>query len=382
MFEFARKQPPLLGIDIGSAAVKLLELGPAAGRRAEQGLASLRVEALALAPLPPGAVVEKKIADVAQVGEAIASALRRSRSKTKRAAVAVAGSAVMTKILSLDADLSDAEMEMQIQLESDQYVPYPLDEVNLDFDVIGPTQGAVGRVDVLLAASRRENIDDRVAALEHAGLSAAIVDIESNAVETACRALLAPLGPGLGLNAESGTARLTAVADIGATLTTLHVLHADQLIYTREQSVGGQQLMDEVRWHEDLMRGPRGAQAGEFAGDQAGDQALARLAAASTERQTEILAPFQDTLARQLGRALQFFYSTSAFNRVDELLLTGGVTQVAALERLIAERLALPTRIVDPLAEMILSADLDLALVRNSRRAMLIALGLAMRRFR
>ncbi|MFW6258350.1 MAG: type IV pilus assembly protein PilM, partial [Halochromatium sp.] len=236
----------MLGIDIGSAAVKLLELGPAAAKRARKGRQPLRVEALALEPLPPNAVVEKKIADVAQVGQAIARALRRSGSRTRRAAVAVAGSAVMTRILSLSADLSEAEMEAQIQLESDQYVPYPLDEVNLDFDVIGPTPGAHDRVDVLLAASRREHVDACVAALAQAGLSAAIVDIESNAVETACGALRARLEP--------GTSRLTAVADIGATTTTLHVLRAGQSIYTREQSLGGQQLIAEARRREDVAQ--------------------------------------------------------------------------------------------------------------------------------
>ena len=388
MFGFARQQPPLLGIDIGSAAVKLLELGPAAAKRASKGLEPLRVEALALEPLPPNAVVEKKIADVAQVGQAIARALRRSGSKTKRAAVAVAGSAVMTKILSLSADLSEAEMEAQIQLESDQYVPYPLDEVNLDFEVIGPTPGAHDKVDVLLAASRREHIDDRVAALAQAGLSAVIVDIESNAVETACGALLAHLGPGT----QPGTSRLTAVADIGATTTTLHVLHAGQSIYTREQSLGGQQLIAEVQQRADLTGDPLGDQAGnqtsnplsDRVGDRLGaqDQALAQLAAAPAEHQREILAPFQDSLARQLGRALQFFYSSTAFDRVDEVLLTGAVTQVPTLDQPLAERLALPVRMLDPLAGMALCADLDPHLVRNHRSAMLIALGLALRRFR
>lgn len=375
----------MLGIDIGSAAVKLLELGPAAAKRARKGRQPLRVEALALEPLPPNAVVEKKIADVAQVGQAIARALRRSGSRTRRAAVAVAGSAVMTRILSLSADLSEAEMEAQIQLESDQYVPYPLDEVNLDFDVIGPTPGAHDRVDVLLAASRREHVDACVAALAQAGLSAAIVDIESNAVETACGALRARLEP--------GTSRLTAVADIGATTTTLHVLRAGQSIYTREQSLGGQQLIAEARRHEDLTGDPLGDPLGDRAGDRAGDswreqmaeqaedRALARLAAAPAERQREVLAPFQDRLARQLARALQFFYSSTAFDRVDEVLLAGTVTQVPTLAQPLAERLALPVRMLDPLAGIALSADLDPHLVRDHRGAMLIALGLALRRF-
>ena len=192
MFGFGRKQPALLGIDIGSSAVKLVELAP--GSTSEP--TRCRVEALALEPLPPHTLIEKKIADVAKAAQVIAAAVRRSRSKTKRAAVAVAGSAVITKVLSLHAELSDAEMEAQIQLEADQYVPYPLEEVNLDFDVIGPTQGSAGMVDVLLAASRQENVDDRVAALEMAGLSVEIVDIESNAVENACGVLLNALEAG------------------------------------------------------------------------------------------------------------------------------------------------------------------------------------------
>jgi len=356
MFGFGQKQRPLLGIDIGSTAVKLIELAPCSASGPEY----CRVEALALEPLPAHTLVEKKIADVSLVGETVATALRRSKSKTKRAAVAVAGSAVITKVLSLSAELSDAEMEAQIQLEADQYVPYPLEEVNLDFDVIGPTQGSAGMVDVLLAASRQENVDDRVAALELAGLTVEIVDIESNAVENACAVLLAA--------SESGADRLTAVVDIGATTTTLHVLRAGQNIYAREQSFGGQQLLEEVQRRAGIGR----------------DEALSQLLETplSQSLQTEVLGPFQEALARQLARALQFFYSTSAYSQVDEVLLTGGVTQVPALAQPLAERLALPVRIADPFAEMALSADLDPKLLRQGSNAMLVAIGLAMRRFR
>ncbi|WP_462321369.1 type IV pilus assembly protein PilM [Halochromatium sp.] len=357
MFGFGRKQPALLGIDIGSTAVKLVELVP--GAASEPGLC--RLAALALEPLPPHTVVEKKIADVAQAGQAIAAALKRSRSSTKRAAVAVAGSAVITKVLSLSAELSDAEMEAQIQLEADQYVPYPLEEVNLDFDVIGPTRDSAGMVDVLLAASRQENVDDRVAALELAGLSVEIVDIESNAVETACGVLLKP-------SEQEAVHQLTAVADIGAMTTTLHVLRGGQSIYAREQSFGGQQLVEEVQRRSRM--GP--------------DEALAALAITpmSASLQSEVLAPFQDALARQLARALQFFYSTSAHSQVDEVLLTGGVTHLPELGTQIAERLALPVRVADPFTEIAVSADVDRALLQRSRNAMLIAVGLAMRRFR
>lgn len=356
MFGFGRRERSLLGVDIGSTAIKLVEL--AAG--SVNGAAPIQLAAVACEPLPSAAVVEKKIADIGQVGQAIGAALRHSGSKTKRAAVAVAGSAVITKVLSLSAELSDAELEAQIELEADQYVPYPLEEVNLDFDVIGPTRGSPGMVDVLLAASRQEYVDDRVAALELAGLSAEIVDIESNAIENACGLMLAQ-------RADAQSERLTAVADVGSATTTLHVLRGAQNIYTREQSFGGQHLLEEVQRREGLGQ----------------DEALALIAGGELrlEVKTEVIEPFQDALARQLGRALQFFYSASGVNRVDELLLTGGATRLPRLERSVAQQLSLPTRIADPFAGMSAASGLAPGLIGPLRGRLLIAVGLAMRRF-
>jgi type IV pilus assembly protein PilM len=134
----------MVGLDISSTAIKLLELSRSGGR--------YRVESYTVEPLPANSVVEKSIADVEAVGEAIRRAVKRSGTKSKHAAVAVAGSAVITKVISMPAAIGDDEMETQISLEADQYIPYPLDEVNLDFEVLGPSSKNPERVDVLLAA--------------------------------------------------------------------------------------------------------------------------------------------------------------------------------------------------------------------------------------
>ena len=183
---FSRKKPQLLGLDISSTAVKLLELSQQSGR----GGSRYRVESYAVEPLSPNAVVEKNIADVEEVGKAIRNVVRKAGTRTKHAAVAVSGSAVITKIISMPASLSDGEMEAQIQLEADQYIPYPLEEVNIDFEIQGPSEKNPEMVDVLLAASRSENVDDRVAALEVAGLDCEIVDVEAYAMENACAMLV------------------------------------------------------------------------------------------------------------------------------------------------------------------------------------------------
>ena len=229
---FKPKKPPVLGLDISSTAVKLLELGKSGDR--------LRVESYAVEPLPPNSVIEKNISDVEAVGEAIKRVVKRSGSRTRFAAAAVAGSAVITKTVSMPANLSEDELEQQIQLEADQYIPYPLEEVNLDFEVLGPTENDPERVDVLLAASRSENVDVRVAAIELAGLKAKIIDVEAYAIENAFQ-LLAPQLP------EQGIDQTIAVVDVGATMTTLNVMHDLKNIYTREQVFGGKQLTEEIQ---------------------------------------------------------------------------------------------------------------------------------------
>jgi len=206
---FKPKNPPVLGLDISSTAVKLLELGRSGDR--------LRVESYAVEPLPPNSVIEKNISDVEAVGEAIKRAVKRSGSRSRYACAAVAGSAVITKIISMPAALSEDEMEQQIELEADQYIPYPLEEVNLDFEVIGATENDPERVDVLLAASRSENVEVRMAAIEMAGLKSRIIDVEAYAMENAFN-LLAQSIP------DQGIDQTVAVIDVGATMTTLNVL--------------------------------------------------------------------------------------------------------------------------------------------------------------
>ena len=356
MFSFGRKPRNLLGIDISSTSIKLIELSQTAGTAAEL----YRVDAFSVEPLPPNAVVEKKIADIDAVGQGIQRAVVKAGTKTKRAAVAVSGSAVITKVVPMNASLSDAEMETQIQLEADQYIPYPLEEVNIDFDVVGPTAGNAEMVDVLLAASRRENVDDRVSALEIAGLTAAIVDVEAFAMENACTLLLGRFDD------EHGD-QTVAVADVGATTTTMHVLHDGKTVYTREQNFGGNQLLDEIQRRYGMTR----------------TDALAKLQNGTLPENfdTEVLGPFKEALAQQIARALQFFYSASTFNRTDQVILSGGAAGIAEIEDLIEERLGFPVSIANPFAPMGLAPGIDAQAIARAAPSMMVATGLALRAF-
>ena len=349
---FKQKQPVVLGLDISSTAIKLLELGQSGDR--------MRVESYAVEPLPANSVIEKNIADVEAVGEAIKRAVKRSASRTKLAAVAVAGSAVITKIIAMPANLSEDEMEQQIELEADQYIPYPLEEVNLDFEVIGPSENDPERIDVLLAASRSENVDIRVAAIELAGLKANIVDVEAYAMENAF-SLLIPQLP------EQGIDQTVAVIDIGATMTTLNVMHDRKTIYTREQVFGGKQLTEEIQRRYGLSYEEAGM--------------AKRQGGLPDNYVPEVLEPFKDAMTQQVSRSLQFFYGSSQYNNVDHIVLAGGSAMIPGIDEMIANKLGVHTSVANPFTNMTLASRVKAQSLSNDAPALMIAAGLAMRSF-
>lgn len=356
MFLFGSKKIPLLGLDVSSTAVKLLELSQSSSRAGTQ----YRVESYGVEPLPANAVVEKNIADVDAVGEAIKAVVKRSGTKAKQAAVAVSGSAVITKVIHMPASLSDTELEAQIDLEADQYIPYPLDEVNTDFEVLGPNEKNPDLVDVLLAASRSENVEDRVAALELAGLTAKVVDVEAYAMENAF-VLLTEQMP------DQGRDQTVAVADIGATTTTLNVLHDNKIIYTREQNFGGRQLTEEIQRRYGLSHEEAGM--------------AKRQGGLPDNYIPEVLEPFKEAMAQQVSRSLQFFFSASSFNNIDQLVLAGGSSSIPGVDELMEEKNGVSTIIANPFASMSLSSKVKPQVLGNDAPSLMIACGLAMRSF-
>jgi len=356
MFGLGRKQTPLLGIDIGSTAVKLVELS----RPGASATGHYQVDRYAIEPLPPNAMAEKKIADAEMVGQTVGRVLRRAETKNKRAALAISGSAVITKTITMSGELSESDMEAQLQLDADQYIPFPLEEVNIDFDVLGPSTANPGMVDVLLVASRRENIDDRLAALAVAGLTAEIVDVETYAMENACVLMLEE-------DADARREETVAVADIGAATTTLYVLNKGQIVYTREQKFGGLQLINDIQHRLDVPR----------------EQAAAKLINGELpeDYESQVLAPFKEAMSQQIGRALQFFYSATAYDRADRILLTGGVASLPGLDQLVGERLGIAAGVGDPFRHMSLSKELADTALKRDAPALVIAVGLALRGF-
>ncbi|PHS72753.1 MAG: pilus assembly protein PilM [Cycloclasticus sp.] len=349
---FKRNNPNVLGVDVSSSAVKLIELSKHGER--------YRVESYAVAPLPDNAVIDNNFADIEAISQALRTAVERSGTKLTQVALAVSGSAVITKIVTIPDSESDDELEAQIEMIADQYIPYSLDEVNLDFSVLGPNEKNKSMIDVQLAASRRENIEDRIAALELAGLKAKVVDVEAYALENAYGLIVDSLP-------EFGPEATIAIADTGANVTTLNILHKNKVIYSREQGFGGKQLTDEIQRRYSLTN------------EEAG---MAKKHGGLPDSYiVDVLDPFKEVMCQQIGRSLQFFFSSSSQRTVDQIILSGGTSSLPGVDALLEEKLGTPAIVANPFSQMTLAAKVKAQALRNDAPAMMIAAGLALRSF-
>ena len=347
---FGEQSAPLIGIDISSAAVKVIQLSQSAGR--------YRVEHYGVEPLPPNSVNEKNITQVEVVGAAIKRAIAKSGSKAKFAAVAVSGTTVITKVITVTGGLDEVSMEQQVYDEASNHIPYQMDEVSLDFEELGPIENT-DSVQVLIAAARTENVEARQAALEFAGLTAKVVDVEVFAIEAAFKLISKQLD----VPANS----LTAIVDIGANLTTLNVIKDGRSIYSREQVFGGKQLSDEIMRRYGLSFNEAGA--------------AKKLGGLPESYESEVLEPFKEGVAQQISRLLQFFYSGSDYSRVDQIVLAGGCASINGMEQVIEQHLGVSTITANPIASMTVNPRVQAHALAADAQALLIACGLALRSF-
>jgi len=346
------KSRQLAGLDISSSSIKLLEL--ASGDRGV-----LCVERYVIEPFSGDAVVDGNINDFDAVTDGLQRALRRFGSGVKNVSVALPASAVFTKKIILPAGLRELDMEMQVESEAAQIIPFAIDEVNLDFHVIGPA-GIPGEVEVLIAASRKEQIEDRVGVAESCGLKVTVVDVESLALEAAFE-LVAEQLPAEGLG------KLVALADLGAAVTNFVVFRDGQKVYSREHAFGGQKLTKDISRHYGMSM----------------DEAeLAKRSNNMPEDYTNaVLHPFMENLALEVSRAMQFFFTSTQYNEIDYLVLAGGCAAISGLADAIGKRTQVKTSIANPFATMTVPSKLGTRKLLTDAPSLMVACGLALRRF-
>ena len=363
---FKRKEP-MLGIDISPSAVKVVELSRSGSR--------FRVEAYAVEPLGEGMLEDRNPVDPDVIGEVIKRACRNAGVRTRRAAVAVPTSSVINRMVPMPIEFKESDIEANISIEAAQYIPYPVEEIYLDFEVKGPSQASSEQQDILLVATRKENVDTREAALKEAGLVPAVVDVEAYALENMFRLVMDSLSRGssesTGLNLSKARDSLTALVDIGASIANLYILQGDRIIYSREQGFGCDQLTLRIAETYGLSR------------DQA--ERAKRTGQVNEGYDETLLYPFKQMLAEQIGHALQFFYSSDHFvsgrYTVDNLVLVGGGAMLPGLDRVVADVLGVATMVANPFKNMGSASRVNSSALLRDAPLLAVAGGLALRSF-
>nr|WP_246480788.1 type IV pilus assembly protein PilM [Motiliproteus sediminis] len=340
----------MLGVDIGSSYVKLLGLSQQAG--------GYKVDAFSVVHLPEGAVIDNNVQDVPVVAEALEKALRLSGARVKSAATSVPTSLVILKTLEFSTAFTEDELEDQIKVEADQFIPYPLDEVSIDFHIQGPSDSNPDLNEVLLVACRQDSVQSREDAVNGAGMICDVIDVDTYAIERACE-VLTPI--------HELEGRTVGLVDIGASSMTLYVLEDGQVVYSREQAFGGNDLTHNLSQVADMSADDveRAKKSGELPDD------LVR----------DYIEPFKQTTAQQISRSLQFYYSSGAHGELEKLLLMGGVAALPGIADTVAQELGISTEVADPFSAMAIDAKINRTKFDIEAASLVLACGLALRGF-
>jgi type IV pilus assembly protein PilM len=350
---FGQAHPSMMGLDISTSSAKLIELGKDTG-------GEFVLERMASEPFEKGWISEGQIEKFDEVADAVRRLVGKSGSRTRHVVMAMPQSAVITKKIILPDGLREEELELQVESEAHQYIPFSLDEVSLDFCIIGPSPTSAGDVEVLIAASRKDRVQDRQGLAEAAGLKPVVLDIESHASRMAMSRVVAAL-PNHGKDA------LVALFEIGADSTSLKVLRDDELLYDRDQAFGGAQLTQLISRQYGFSF--EEAEGKKLAGDLPEDY------------ESSILNPFVESLAQEIGRSLQYFFTSTPHHKVHYVMLAGGTAALPGLRERVKEVTGFASKVVDPFENMRLGSAVRESRVRREAPAYLTACGLAMRRF-
>lgn len=343
----------MLGLDISSSSVKLVELG-------QDKAGKLILERCAIEPLDRGWITDGTIEKFDEVAEALRRLVKKSGTSTRQVAMALPPSAVITKKITLPGGLSDAELEIMVESEANQYIPFPLDEVSLDFCVIGPSASSPDDIEVLIAASRREKVQDVQGLAEAAGLKPVVVDVESYASRLAMGRLIEAFP-------NKGTDSIVALFEVGALTTSMQVIRNDEVLYDRDQAFGGAQLTQMIvrQYGFSLEEAESKKRSGDLPDDY----------------EASVLRPFVESMVQEIGRALQFFFTSTPHNMVDHVMLAGGSSALPGLTGAVTQHTTFPCSVVNPFEGMTMGDGVRLKKMAREAPSYLTSCGLALRRF-
>ena len=348
-----RSRASLVGVDVSSTSIMLVEL-------ARDKAGNLVLERCAMEPLQAGCVRDGNIENFDEVADVLRRVLKKSGVRTRRLVMALPSSAVISKKLSLPEGLSDTDLQVQVEVGVGKYIPFALDEVFLDFCVLGPSTTTKAEVEVLIAAARREKVQERESLAEAAGFKLVAVDVESYASSRAMTRLVGRL-PGKGVDA------VVALFEIGSTTTSLQVVKNDEILYERDQTFGGAQLTQLIAKQYDFSY--ENAEAKKRSADLPEDYAAS------------VLKPFVESMTQEIVKALEFFFTSTPFSQVDHVMLAGGSSALVGLAELVTRQTGFPCKLINPFDEIEISSSGAEGLLKHGASSYLTACGLALRKF-
>jgi type IV pilus assembly protein PilM len=343
----------MVGLDIGSSTVKAVEL-------TAKGKNDFELSHLGIAKLPAESIVQGAFLNSGAIADTIREAVENGNIKSKHVAAAVCGHSVIVKKVSLPTMTRD-ELDEQIRWEAEQYIPFDVNEVNLDFQILD-SEGAEGQMDVLLVAAKKDLIDDYVQVVSEAGLIPATIDVASFAVENAFEA-----------NYDVRPDEVVALVNIGAQVVNINIVSDGAPAFTRDITTAGNQYTEEIQ--KALSISFEEAERIKLGGG--GSDSSQDVVPAEVEQAMQSVT---ETVIGEISRSLDFFAATTADSRIERVVLSGGGSKVAGFEAAFHERTGLPVETLNPISRIVPSSKLDPEVLEEAGPALGVGVGLAMRR--
>jgi type IV pilus assembly protein PilM len=344
------RKKDVIGLDIGSSSVKLVEL--------KEGKSGYQLQNLAISPLPPEAIVDGALMDSATIIEAIRDVIATSKTKLKDVVSSVSGHSVIVKKISLPL-MTEAELEESIQWEAERYIPFDINDVNIDFQILGSAPERPESMDVVLVAAKKDIINDYVSVIMESGLNPVIIDLDSFALENM-----------LAINYEAGEESAVAVANVGATVTNIGIIKNNTSAFTRDIFKGGNQITEEIQRqmhvdHEEAEKIKVGT----------------KVDFTSQPIIQDILKTASESLTAEIGNSLDFFQSTATSEKIGKLYLSGGGSKIKGFDTILQQQIGIPVEVVNPFKRIDYSGrDFDLEYLREIGPVMAVGVGLASRK--
>ena len=347
---FFSKKKDVIGLDIGCSSIKLVEL--------KEDKNGYKLQNLAISPLPPEAIVDGALMDSVTIIDAIRDAIAASKTKTKDAVTSVSGHSVIVKKISLPF-MTEAELEESIQWEAERYIPFDINDVNIDFQIFGSTPENPETMDVVLVAAKKDVINDHVSVIMESGLNPVIIDIDSFALENM-----------LAINYEINKEETFAVANVGASITNINIIKNNLSAFTRDIFKGGNQITEEIQRqlhvdHEEAENIKVGT----------------KIDLTSQPIIQNVLKAAAESLALEIGNSIDFFQSTTTYEKIAKLYLSGGGSKIKDFDIILQQQIGVPVEVVNPFKKIDYSGrNFDLEYLREIGPIMAVGVGLASRK--